>query len=40
MLMDSISMCSNTQYMINVDGGSSFRWLSVGAVLDNFPAQK
>jgi hypothetical protein len=28
MPMDSISMCSNTLYMSNVDGGSSLSWLS------------
>ena len=27
MPMDSISMCSNTLYMSNIDGGSSLRWL-------------
>jgi hypothetical protein len=28
MPMDSISMCSNTLYMSNVDVGSSLSWLS------------
>ena len=28
MSMDSISMCSNTLYMSNMDVGSSLRWLS------------
>ena len=28
MMMGSISMCSNTLYMSNMDGGSSLRWLS------------
>ncbi len=28
MPMDSISMCSNTFYMSNMDMGSSLRWLS------------
>ena len=28
MPMDSISVCSNTLYMSNVDVGSTLRWLS------------
>ncbi len=30
--MDSISMCSNTSYMSNMDGGSSLRWLSASTM--------
>ncbi len=30
--MDSISMCSNTSYMSNMDAGSSLRWLSASTV--------
>jgi hypothetical protein len=30
--MDSISMCSNTFYMSNMDVGSSLRWLSASTM--------
>jgi hypothetical protein len=33
MPMDSISMCSNTLYMSNVDVGSSLRWLSASRMI-------
>jgi hypothetical protein len=32
MIMDSISMCSNTLFMSNVYVGSSLIWLSVGGL--------
>jgi hypothetical protein len=31
--MDSISMCSNTVYMSNMDVGSSLRWLSASTMM-------
>jgi hypothetical protein len=34
MAMDSISMCSITLYVSNMDVGSSLRWLSVGGPLE------
>ena len=38
MPVDSISMCSNTLYMTNVDRGSSFKWLPASShnVLTSF----
>ena len=33
MPMDSISMCSNTLYVSDVDVGSSLRWLSASTVM-------
>jgi hypothetical protein len=33
MPMDSISMCSNTLYMYDVDVESSLRWLSVSTMM-------
>ena len=32
MPIDSISMCLNTLYMINVEVGSSLRWLSASTL--------